>query len=90
MKLLYFSSPTCSVCKVLYPKVEQLIREKYPQFSLTKVDITVSPLIAAQFSVFSAPVLIVTINDKEQIRFARQFSIQQLDNQLKRICSLLS
>jgi thiol-disulfide isomerase/thioredoxin len=37
--LLYFSHQNCGVCKVLRPKVEQMIGEYFPQLEFSYVDI---------------------------------------------------
>ncbi|MCL3781622.1 thioredoxin [Prolixibacteraceae bacterium JC049] len=89
IELLYFSTPKCSVCHVLYPQLEQLISTNYSQFKLKHIDATQQPQLAAQNQVFTAPVLIIFIDNKEQQRFARHFSIQQVDAYLHRLSSFL-
>ena len=63
--LFYFSSDTCSVCKVLRPKVSELLTDEFPLFKLYYVNIEQSPLIAGQFRIFSIPTLLVYFDGKE-------------------------
>lgn len=82
--LLYFSTPECNVCKVLKPKVKQLLREKYPDIALYYIDCTALPEVAARFSVFAVPTLLVYFDGKETIRKSRYLGIDELDDAIRR------
>ncbi|WP_321997808.1 thioredoxin family protein [Draconibacterium orientale] len=51
--LAYFSTEACSVCKVLKPKVEEMVTTAFPKMQLLYVKSDVLPEIAAQNSVFT-------------------------------------
>ena len=87
--LKYFSHDRCSVCKVLLPKVEQLLKKEFPQMHLEYVNIETDPEIAAQHQVFTAPTILVFFEDKEYYRFARNMSINQLKEAIERPYNLL-
>ena len=82
--LLYFSSESCSVCKVLRPKVSELLRHKFPRMHSLYVDIEKSPVIAGQFRVFTIPTLLIYFEGKEQVRFSRNIGMHQLEEAIDR------
>lgn len=82
--LFYFSTKTCSVCKVLKPKVEELIRSTFPEIKLAYVKSDVLPEVAAQNQVFAAPTLLVFFDEREYIRLSRNFGIGELAVEINR------
>ena len=82
--LLYFSSDSCSVCKVLKPKVEELLQEQFPKILSRYVDIEKSPVISGQFRIFTIPTLLIFIEGKEQLRYSRNISMHQLEESISR------
>ena len=82
--LLYFSSDSCSVCKVLKPKVEELLREQFPKMVIRYVDIEKSPVISGQFRIFTIPTILIFFEGKEQVRYSRNISMHQLEDSISR------
>jgi len=87
--LIYFSSDTCSVCKVLKPKVSELLQDQFPRMKLRYVNTELSPLISGQFRVFTIPTILIYFEGKEQFRFSRNIHLQQLEESLSRPYSLV-
>jgi len=87
--LLYFSSDSCSVCKVLKPKVAELLQEKFPRMVSNYVDIEKSPVISGQFRIFTIPTILIFFDGKEQVRFSRNIGIQQLEASISRPYNLV-
>ena len=87
--LLYFSHEHCSVCKVLKPKVSELISERFPRMKARYVDTERTPLLAGQFSVFAVPTLLLFFDGREQTRYSRNFSLDQLEGAIERPYTLL-
>ena len=87
--LLYFSSDSCSVCKVLKPKVAELLGEQFPLMLSRYVDTEKSPVIAGQFRVFTIPTILIFFEGKEQVRFSRNISMHQLEDAISRPYSLV-
>ena len=87
--LLYFSSDSCSVCKVLKPKVAELMEESFPQMELRYVNTELSPVLSGQHRVFTIPTILIFFDGKEQSRFSRNISIAQLEDALSRPYELL-
>jgi thioredoxin-like negative regulator of GroEL len=87
--LLYFSSESCSVCKVLKPKVAELLREKFPRMLSLYVDTERSPLIAGQFRIFTIPTILIYFEGREQGRHSRNISLHQLEAAIDRPYQLI-
>jgi len=87
--VLYFSSPSCNVCHVLRPKLMEALEKEYPAISRCHADISLTPEIAAEFQVFSAPTIIVFLEGREFIRKGRSVSVDGLLNEIKRPYSLM-
>ncbi|WP_430814487.1 thioredoxin family protein [Carboxylicivirga sp. RSCT41] len=87
--LKYFSHDRCNVCKVLKPKVKQLLSEKFPKMTFDYINIEEQPSIAAQYQVFTVPTLLVYFEGKEYYRFTRNVSLGQLTDAIQRPYQLL-
>lgn len=87
LALLYVSSNNCSVCTVLFPKIQELLK-KYPNIASKKVIVDNLPEIAGHLSIFTIPALIIYIEGKESIRKARFISIEELDREIERYYDL--
>lgn len=87
--LLYFSHDACNVCKVLLPKVKELIADKFPKLEIEFIDIKNNPEQAAQFQIFAAPSILIFFEGKEYKRFSRNIGIKQLEEDIARPYQLL-
>jgi len=87
--LVYFSTPTCSVCKVLRPKVESLVGE-YSAWTFAYCDISASTEIQGQETIFAVPTVILYGDRREMKRFSRHFGLADLEDLLTRYQDLLS
>ena len=87
--LLYFSNDSCSVCRVLKPKVEELLNEEFPEMEARYIDINKSPLLSGQHRVFTIPTILLIFDGKEHNRFARNVSIHQLAGAIEKPYSII-
>jgi len=87
--LAYFSTPDCSVCKVLKPKVKELLASDFPEVRFVYIDCIQHPDIAAQQNVFAVPTIVVFFDGRETIRKSRSFGIGELHDSLVRPYQLL-
>jgi len=87
--LLYFSKETCSVCRVLKPKVAELLSELFPEIEARYIDIDKSPLLSGQHRVFTIPTILIFFEGKEQARFSRNISLRQLSESIERPYSMI-
>jgi thioredoxin-like negative regulator of GroEL len=87
--IFYFSNDNCSVCKVLLPKVEELIEEEFPLVQTFYINTQNSADIAAQNRIFVAPTVLIYFEGKQYFQFSRNFSLNQLKEAIKRPYQLI-
>lgn len=87
--LAYFSTENCSVCKVLKPKVIEMIAESFPKMKMVFVESDKLPELAAQNRVFTAPTIVVFFAGRETIRKSRAFGVDSLSLEIERPYSLM-
>ena len=82
--MLYFSAPTCNVCYALKPKLLSAIDDNFKQFEIVDVDISTDINIAAHFSVFAIPTVLIFLDGKEFLRKSRHMSVGEVIDSIKR------
>ncbi|WP_458464065.1 thioredoxin family protein [Paenibacillus sp.] len=84
---LYVSRPECSVCHALLPKIRELL-EPYPMVYLGHINATEVEEVASRFLIFTAPTMIMLVEQKEYIRADRFVRLERLEEQLQQIHSM--
>lgn len=87
--LSYFSTEACNVCKVLKPKVAELLRTEFPKMKMVYIKSDVLPEVAAQNQVFAAPTVLVFFEGRETIRKSRNIGIGELQREIDRPYSMI-
>jgi thioredoxin 1 len=87
--LSYFSHEQCNVCKVLKPKIAEMINKNYPKIDLIYANTVKNPEIAGQFSVFTVPTIIAFFGGREQFRKSRSIGVDELNEQIERPYSMI-
>jgi thioredoxin-like negative regulator of GroEL len=87
--LAYFSTDACNVCKVLKPKVDELVQTEFPQLKMVYVKSDVLPDIAGQHQVFAAPTILVFFDGRETIRKSRNIGLDELHREIDRPYSMI-
>lgn len=87
--LAYFSTEACNVCKVLKPKVVDMVNESFPKVKMVYVQSDKLPEVAAQNRVFAAPTIVVFFAGRETIRKSRSFGIEELSAEIERPYSMM-
>ena len=82
--LLYFSTNSCNVGEALEPKVRDLLNTNFPKIDFYKIDLNFSPEIAAKYSAFVEPTILVFFEGKETIRKSRNIGIHELQSVILR------
>lgn len=85
--LFYFSTPTCNVCKVLRPKVEDVVK-KSNGWEFQYVDTTQSREITGQNLIFAVPTILQIVQGKEVKRFSRNVNLYELEQTLNKYSSI--
>lgn len=87
--LAYFSTEACNVCKVLKPKVAELVKTEFPEMKMVYVRSDVLPEVAAQNRVFAAPTILIFFDGREYIRKSRNIGIGELQQEIDRPYSMI-
>ena len=87
--LIYFNTQSCSVGEAFLPKVEGLLKNSFPKIILLTIDLNISPEIAAHYSAFVEPTILVFYDGKETIRKSRNIGIRELNDAIERPYKLI-
>jgi len=88
--LLYFSTPTCNVCKALKPKIKKSFEENFPLIKQIYIDSSKNPQIPASMQIFSVPTIVVFLDGKEFARESRNISVDLFVDKIKRPYEIMS
>ena len=80
----YFSTPTCNVCKVLKPKLKELLAEHFPKMEFAYVNTEAAMELAAQNQIFAVPTILFHLDGREFIRKSRNVNLNILAEELDR------
>ncbi|WP_456376158.1 thioredoxin family protein [Lutibacter sp.] len=87
--LLYFNTISCNVGEALEPKVRTLIKSTFPKIKFYTVDLNFSPEVAAKYSAFVEPTILLFFEGKETIRKSRNIGIYELQDAIDRPYKLI-
>ena len=82
--MIYFSGEKCGVCTALMPKIQSSFKTNFPKIKQIFISASDYPRIAAHFSIFTIPSVLVYFDKKETKRESRHISIDQLIQSTKR------
>lgn len=85
----YFSTPTCNVCKVLKPKLLDILSTRFSKMRFAYINIEGSKELAAQNQVFTVPTILFHLEGKEFIRKSRNINLRVLAEELDRPYSMM-
>ena len=84
----YVSTAACNVCKVLRPRVDEIVGRL--GVAGAYVDATTLPQTAGQRLVFAVPTVLVYGDRRELARFGRHLSLEELEETLARFQALMA
>lgn len=87
--MLYFSAPSCNVCHALKPKLTEAIMDNFPTFVIESINISETPEIASQFSVFTIPTVLIFFQGREFLRKSRHMSVGEVTDAIARPYNLM-
>ncbi len=85
----YLSTPRCNICRVLKPKVIELLKENFPRIHFYYVDLNEAKEISGLLSVFSIPTILVYFEGREMIRTSRNLHLSELYEQIDRYYKMI-
>ncbi len=80
----YFSTPTCNVCKVLKPKLKEMLAKHFPKMEFAYVNTVEASEMAAQNQIFAVPTILFHLDGREFIRKSRNVNLNILAEELER------
>jgi thiol-disulfide isomerase/thioredoxin len=86
--LVYFYNDECAPCLSLRPKVEELMRDRFPLMDMVYVNARQFPELISEYRAYSYPVLIFFFEGKEYLRFSKYVSLSGLSESIGRIYDL--
>jgi len=86
---VYFSHEECNVCKVLKPKVAEMIEDSFPKLKMVYSDTVKTPEAAGQNRVFAVPTILIFLDGREYVRVSRNISVDELKHQISRPYSMM-
>jgi len=87
--LLYFYNDNCAPCRVLRPKVQQMVEEEFPNVKFYLVNTEQEAIISAHYGIFASPTLLIFFEGKEYIRESKNISISELHDKIDRIYKII-
>lgn len=87
--LIYFYNDICAPCKVLRPKIKQLVENEFPEMEFVLINAGLQQEIAAAFGVFASPTILVFFESKEYFRESKNISISELNEKIYRVYSMI-
>lgn len=87
--LLYFYNDNCAPCKILRPKVQEMVQDYFPNIEFRLIDAEQFQATSAQYGVFASPTLLVFFEGKEYIRESKNISIGELHDKIERIYTMI-
>jgi len=87
--LLYFYNDNCAPCKILRPKVQELVSTDFPEIVFRLINSEKYPATTAIHGVFASPTLLVFFEGKEYIRESKNISISELHDKIERIYNMI-
>ncbi len=86
--VFYFSHEDCSVCRVMLPKIEQMLETSFPQIKLVYSNTHHFPDVAAQNRIFTVPSVLIYFAGKQYFQFSRNFSVEEIKKAIERPYSM--
>ena len=83
--LLYFYNDHCAPCKILRPKVQEMVEADFQKLEFRLVDTEKYAESAATYGVFASPTLLVYFEGKEYIRESKNISLCELHDKIERL-----
>lgn len=88
ISVIYFTGRDCGTCEAIKFKVEEILKS-FPKIKSGEIDGEKHPDICAEFNVFSLPLLILYVDEKESIRIGRNIDLLSLERNIDRYYNMI-
>jgi len=87
--LIYFYNESCAPCKVLRPKVQELVETEFSKMEFILINAELYPSTAAEYGIYASPTILVFFESKEYMRESKNISINELYTKIQRFYEML-
>ena len=88
ISIVYFSGATCGACDLIKEKVLHVI-SNYNEVKLLEINAIENKEIAAEYNIFSLPILLLFVDGKETLRIGRNFDILDFEKTVDRYYNII-
>lgn len=88
MSIIYFTGSTCGACEAIKGKIESILNE-YPKIACREVNGEKYIDLAAEYDVFSLPIMLLFIEGKEFLRLGRNVNLLELKGDIERYYNMI-
>ncbi len=88
ISIVYFSGSTCGACDAIKEKVLHVIKD-YKEVKFLEINAVENKEIAAEYNIFSLPILLLFVNGKEPLRVGRYFDMLDFKNSIDRYYNMI-
>jgi len=81
--LVDFWAPWCVPCKVLYPTIEKIAKERGKSIKVVKANVDDNPGLSLEYSVFNIPTIVFFKSGKEVSRLVGINTKEAIDNKIE-------
>lgn len=86
--VLYFYNNHCAPCKVLRPKIQELIENNFELLNFQLIDTEDSAELSATYQVFASPTILLIVDGQEYLRESKNVSVAEFGEKVSRIYQL--
>ena len=88
ISIIYFSGSICGACDAIKEKVLHVIKD-YKEVKFLEINAVENKEIAAEYNIFSLPILLLFVNGKETLRVGRYFDMLDFKNSIDRYYNMI-
>lgn len=88
MAVIYFTGMDCGACEAIKFKVEEILK-RFPKIKSGEINSENHPDICAKFDVFSVPIFLLYVNQKESLRIGRNVDLLALERKMQRYYEMI-
>lgn len=87
--MVYFYQDACGVCKMLFPKVKEMVKSKFPQIELIVLEAEKNKELSAQLRMLAVPGILLYFDGKEFLRSNGLITLIELEIKVERPYSIM-